>query len=379
MLLKELLERPRPASNLRLYDPFRELDHDELVDAVVDFANADIDGQRHILFGVNAGAVEGTGVVGIKESAMAYLKKAHRLFSSGIDPALEVAFMFDKISGKLVAALEIDDCDNGPYAIDPDFFNTLAIDQAALKKSAAAKNNRADEAAEPIPVSVTFTEPPGSELLELPVPDTSNPPSAQEKQPTKQGIDWKKALRDTVETVNTGIFNLTHGRQQGADARSDNSRVETLRDKLDGADKQFVDANNYYFFEEKAVKVNLTVCNKDVVGIEGATIEISLPRSEDFDVADRVYSRPDDDSPLKEADMCTYPEVRRGKGGIWVRGSLGLLVPDKPKPAFESALRLAVGPSMAGRKVGLSWAIRGQDKKVLDKGTLKIRFARDAA
>jgi hypothetical protein len=379
MLLKELLERPRPASNLRLYDPFRDLDHDELVDAVVDFANANLDGQRHILFGVNAGAVEGTGVVGIKESAMAQLKKAHRLFSAGIDPALEVAFMFDKIHGKLVGALEIDGCDNGPYAIDPDFFDTLAIDQAALKESAAAKNNRADEAAEPIPVSVTFTEPPGSELLELPVPDTSNPPSAREKQPTKQGIDWKKALRDTVETVNTGIFNLTHGRQQGADARSDKSRVETLRDKLDGADKQFVDANNYYFFEEKAVKVNLTVCNKDVVGIEGATIEISLPRSEDFDVADRVYSRPDDDSPLKEADMCTYPEVRRGKGGIWVRGSLGLLVPDKPKPAFESALRLAVGPSMAGRKVGLSWAIRGQDKKVLDKGTLKIRFARDAA
>ena len=377
MLLKELLERPRPASNLRLYDPFRELEHDELVDAVVDFANADIDGQRHILFGVNAGAVEGTGVVGIEETAMAYLKKAHRLFSAGIDPALDLAFMFDKINGKLVGALEIDGCDNGPYAIDPDFFDTLAIDQAALKEAAASKKNRAEEAAEPIPVSVTFTEPPGCELLELPVPDTSNPPSAREKQPAKQGIDWKKAIRDTVETVNTGIFNLTHGRQSGA--ASDRSRVETLLDKLGGADKQFVDANNFYFFEEKAVKVNLTVCNKDVVGIEDATIEISLPRADDFDVADRVYSRPDDDSPLKEADMCTYPEVRRGKGGIWVRGSLGLLVPDKPKPAFESALRLAVGPSMAGRKVGVSWAIRGQDKKILDKGILKIRFARGAA
>ncbi len=379
MLLKELLQRPRPASNLRLYDPFLDLDHDELVDAVVDFANAGINGQRHILFGVNAGAVEGTGIVGINESAMTYLKKAHRLFSAGIDPALELAFIFDKINGKLVGALEIDDCDNGPYAIDPDFFDTLAMDQAALKENTAAKNTRADEAAEPVPVSVTFTEPPGSELLELPVPDTSNPPSAQEKQPAKQGIDWKKALRDTVETVNTGIFNLTHGRQQGADAGSDKSRIDTLRDKLRGADKQFVDATNYYYFEEKAVKVNLTVCNKDVAGIEGATIEISLPRAADFDVADRVYSRPDDDSPLREADMCTYPEVRRSKGGVWVRGSLGLLVPDKPKPAFESALRLAVGPSMAGRKVGLSWSIRGQDKKVLDKGTLKIRFSRDTA
>ncbi|MCZ6895461.1 MAG: hypothetical protein O7H40_15625, partial [Gammaproteobacteria bacterium] len=61
MLLKQLLERPRPASNLLVYDPFRDLDNDELADKVVRLANTEVEGPRHILFGINAGAVEGTG------------------------------------------------------------------------------------------------------------------------------------------------------------------------------------------------------------------------------------------------------------------------------------------------------------------------------
>ncbi len=376
MLLKQLLERPRPASNLLVYDPFRDLDNDELADKVVRLANTEVEGPRHILFGVNAGAVEGTGLVGIDESVMAALKKASRLLSAQIDPDLDLAFMFDKINGKLIGALEIDGCDNGPYAIDPDFFDTMALTESSIRKNAEPKHNGADEVAEPIEISVTFSEPPGCELLELPVPDTSNPPSAREEQQTKPSTGWKKALRDTVETVNTGIFRLTHGRQPGD---SDKSRVNALLDILDGASNQFVDADNYYFFEEKAVKVNLTVCNKDILDVKDASIEISLPRARDFDVADHLYICPDDDSPLKEAEMVNYPEVRRSKGGIWVRSSLGLLATGKPQPAFETGLRLVVGPSMAGRKVGLSYTIRGENKQVLDKGTIKIKFAKVAA
>ncbi len=374
MLLKQLLERPRPASNLLVYDPFRDLDNDELADKVVRLANAEVEGPRHILFGINAGAVEGTGLVGIDEGVMAALKKASRLLSAQIDPDLDLAFMFDKINGKLIGALEIDGCDNGPYAIDPDFFDTMALTQSAIRKDAAPQQPSADEVVEPIEISVAFSEPPGCELLELPVPDTSNPPSAREEQQTKPSTGWKKALRDTVETVNTGIFRLTHRGQLAAD--SDKSRVNVLLDILDGASNQFVDADNYYFFEEKAVKVNLTVCNKDILDVKDASIEISLPRARDFDVADHLYICPDDDSPLKEAEMVNYPEVRRSKSGIWVRGSLGLLATDKPRPAFETGLRLVVGPSMEGRKVGVSYTIRGENKQVLNKGTIKIKFGR---
>ena len=38
-------------------DPFREQDQEELVKEVIGLANADVDGPRYILFGINAGAM----------------------------------------------------------------------------------------------------------------------------------------------------------------------------------------------------------------------------------------------------------------------------------------------------------------------------------
>ncbi len=88
MLLRQLLKSLKTSSKLLVYDPFRALDQEELVKEVIGLANADVDGPRNILFGVNAGAIEGGGIVGIAESAMADLKKSHRLLSALIEPVL---------------------------------------------------------------------------------------------------------------------------------------------------------------------------------------------------------------------------------------------------------------------------------------------------
>ncbi|MCH7636438.1 MAG: hypothetical protein IIA12_02065, partial [Proteobacteria bacterium] len=117
MILTQLLQQPTTSSKLLVCDPFRVPDQEELVKEVIGLANADVDGPRYILFGANPGAMEGSGVVGIAESAMADLKKAHRLLSVLIEPVVHLAFIFDRINGKLVGALEIDGCDEGPYVV----------------------------------------------------------------------------------------------------------------------------------------------------------------------------------------------------------------------------------------------------------------------
>ena len=71
MLIRQLLESPKTTSDLVVYDPFKAPDREELVKEVIGLANADIEGPRHLLFGVNPGAVEGQGIVGIPETAMA--------------------------------------------------------------------------------------------------------------------------------------------------------------------------------------------------------------------------------------------------------------------------------------------------------------------
>lgn len=44
------------------------------------------------------------------------LTKAHRAVSALVKPIVHLAFIFDKIEGRLVGALEIDGCDDGPDA-----------------------------------------------------------------------------------------------------------------------------------------------------------------------------------------------------------------------------------------------------------------------
>ena len=59
--------------------------------------------------------MKGSKVVGIKDDAAAALKKAHRLISAQIEPVVSLAFIFDRINGKLAGALEIDGGEDGPF------------------------------------------------------------------------------------------------------------------------------------------------------------------------------------------------------------------------------------------------------------------------
>ncbi len=173
-------------------DPFREQDQEELVREVIGLANADVDGPRYILFGVNAGGMEGSGIVGIDESAMAELKKAHRLVSALIEPILHLAFIYDRINSKLVGALEIDGCDEGPYAVGKDFSEKLSRGQCWIREgrelravepadlAPVSKPKVTKKPAKPPPIEVGFNDQPVCKLLEMPVPDTSDPPFSQE-------------------------------------------------------------------------------------------------------------------------------------------------------------------------------------------------------
>jgi hypothetical protein len=381
MLLRQLLEYPKSSSKLLVYDPFRKLDREELVKEVIGLANADVDGPRNILFGVNAGAIEGRGIVGIAESAMADLKKSHRLISALIEPVLHLAFIYDRINGKLVGTLEIDGCDDGPYVVGQDFSENLSrghswiregrelrvVDSTDLAQFSARKEADQPTKAAEIPtkaaeapvITVGFNDDLDCQLLEMPVPDTSDPPFAQDKREIKQHL-VRAPNHDSV-------------------AESDEYDTDTQTDLFRETGVLFDNAENYYYLEEKALKLNLTVCNEGTEGIEGVSIELGFPRVPDFDVADQLYMSPFDKRPSYEVKNQGYPKVEHRDSAIMVSSSLGALAPDRPAMAFKCALRLAVGPRMVRRKLAILYELRGQNGQSLGKGRLKIRFVKESA
>ena len=381
MLLNQLLQQPKTSSGMLVYDPFRDPDPEELVKEVIGLANAAVDGPRYILFGVNPGAVEGSGVVGITDSAMADLKMAHRLLSALIEPVIHLAFIFDRINGKLVGALEIDGCEEGPFTVGQVFSKTLTrgqcwirdgrelqdIDHSDLDKKVA---DQPAKPTEPIFVSVGFNDQPDCKVLELDIPDTSNPPFSGDKKQIKQPRNLKTMIKDTIGTVTTQILRLR------PDHENDNA-ADT--DELGETNTLFIDADNHYFFEEKALQLNLAVCNTGEEGVENVIVELGFPRLDDFDVADRLYTSPFDKRTPFELSQLGYPEVDRRDDAILVQSEIETLIPGVPQSAFGCALRMAVGPGMQGRKVAIKWTLRRQDKKKIDTGRLKMVFGKIAA
>ena len=377
MLLKQMLEAPTTSSNLVVFDPFQAFDREALIKEVIGLANSPVDGPRNILFGVNPGALNGDRIVGIPDSAVIDLKRAHRLVSTMIEPFLELAFIFDRINGKLVGTLEIGGCEFGPYFLAQDLSDELRrgvcwvredrelrqIERRELQNGHAANDEEVVEAVTPedVSLSVGFGNDPDCEFIEVTVPDTSDPPFA-EAGDSGDASRFTQALKDTVGTVTSRLMRIANG------GRGTAEQAEDAGKEIEQA------ARKHYFYEERAVKVDLCIRNESDVDIRDLNVEIALPKVAGFDVADRIYTNPFGKREEIELRRLKYPEVEHRDDSILVRHSIICVPAEKTQALFTTSLRIAVGPKARGRKVAMQYVIRGPNGKRLSDGRLKVRL-----
>ncbi len=374
MLLKQLLESPVASSNLAVFDPFGSIDRESLVKEVIGLANARTEGPRNILFGVNPGAMNGESIIGIPDSAVGDLKRAHRLVSAQVEPLLELAFIFDRINGKLVGALEIDGCDYGPYFLAQDLSDELRRGACWLREDRELRevprhelmNGHASPAEddavvllpEDVSFSIGFNDDPDCEFIEVDVPDTSDPPFPvpdETDTETRKSSNLTQAIKDTVSTVTTRILKIA---QPGDDASAQVAE----------------DANRHFFYEDRAVKLEFCIRNESDVDAADLSIELGFPKLKGFDIADRICLSPFDKRTDAEIKAMGYPEVEHREDSIMVRSTVGLLPAEKTQTLLGTSLRVAVGPKALGRKVATQYIVRGPDGRRLSDGRLKVRL-----
>jgi len=382
MLLKQMLVSPTTSSELLVYDPFQSFDRESLVKEVIGLANARVDGPRNILFGVNAGSVNGTKIVGIPDSAVGDLKRAHRLVSGLVEPLLDLAFIFDRIDGKLVGALEIDGCEFGPYFLAQDLSEELrrgacwqrdggalvAIDRRELMNG----HTQAGEEVAPVvlpdnvPMSVGFNNDPDCEFIEVPVPDSSNPPFAEEGAggETRKSRNIAQTLKDTMR-LTTQMLKM---------AKTDQSPDTVSSDADDDGEEIAEAARKHYFYEECAAKVDLCIRNDSDIDIEDLAVELGLPRLPGLDVADRIYTSPFDKRSANTVNRLSYPDVEYRDDAMFVRTTVGLIPANHTQALLGTSLRFAVGTEALGKKLALRYVLRAADGRRLCEGRVKIRF-----
>jgi hypothetical protein len=387
VLLQQLIQQPIPSSKLVIFDSFRMPEPSELVKEVIGLANADVEGPRYILFGVNPGAIGGSKVVGIKDDAAAALKKAHRVISAQIEPVISLAFIFDKIDGKLAGALEIDSGEDGPFVPGEAFSAGIAGEQTWVREgrelrvvdiselgSEPARESTGDHAeviaAEPIEVpniDVGFDEDPKCEVIDLSIPDSSNPPFADEESEAGSQTSLTQTVKTAVNTMTTRLVGLA-GRRSQDEEDSGTDVVKAAQDLIS-------EASNHYYYEEKALPLNFSVINTGSHAVDDLHIEFGFPKIEDFDIADRIHMSPFDKSSHPATRNQGYPEVVDNGKGIFVRNHIGTLEPAARTPALRRRIRMAVGPRAQMKKMAIRYILRSGDD-VIGEGRLKIQFGK---
>jgi hypothetical protein len=380
MLLQQLIQQPITSSKLVVCDPFRMPEPAELVKEVIGLANADIDGPRYILFGVNSAGMEGGKIVGIKDDAAAALKKAHRLVSAQIEPVVALAFIFDRINGKLAGALEIDGGEDGPFVPCEGVSAELSNGQTWVRQGRDLRvvdigDLDPIEASDPVApaepleipdIDVGFGEDPNCDLIELTIPDTSDPPFLGEKNDHGNQTSLTETLKSAVNTMTTRIAGLARGLSKDADPDSSTDILKAAQDLI-------TESENHYYYEEKALKLNFSVFNTGSHPVDDLHIEFGFPKADDFDIADRIHASPFDKSSHPATRNQTYPSVECAGSAIIVRNKIGVLEPAVPMPALRSPIRMAVRPGMRKRKIAILYTLRRGDE-MISEGRLKIKF-----
>jgi len=380
MLLQQLIQQPITSSKLVVCDPFRMPEPAELVKEVIGLANADVDGPRYILFGINPGGMEGKKVVGIKDDAAADLKKAHRLISAQIEPVVALAFIFDRINGKLAGALEIDGGEDGPFVPGEEVSAELAHGQTWVRQGrdlhvvdiselGSAEASDPEAPAEPLEIpdiDVGFGEDPDCDLIELSIPDTSDPPFLGEKNDAGSQTSLTETLKNAVNTMTTRIVGLARGLSKDTDPNSSTDVVKAAQDLI-------TESENHYYYEERALQLNFSVFNTGSHLLDDLQIEFGFPKLDDFDIAERIHMSPFDKSAHPATRNRGYPNVKSASSGIIVRNRIGVLEPAVPTSALRCPIRMAVGPRMQKRKIAVLYTLRRGDE-VISEGRLKIKF-----
>lgn len=165
-----------------------------------------------------------------------------------------------------------------------------------------------------------------------------------------------------------------HVRAHGADSEFDSRDLKTLVDVHDKGTMESAAADDYFFYEEKALKLNLTICNQETEALADVEMSLAFPRLKGFELVDHLYAPPGNDNASAGSDQSDYPAVQKLKKGAVAVVQLGNLAPNISRQVLACPLRLAVGPAMAGKKVAIKYTLQAKNKQNISQGRLKIEF-----
>ncbi len=354
---------------------------EHLVRQVMALANADLEGPRWLVFGVEHGAAGAMAVIGLSRPDEAWLARQVQVCMEAIEPRLDLEIVTTRIADAPVAALVIKSCGDPPYVAGDaapaplragecwlfDAQGMRLATRSDLDALYATRRQRLQDT-----VLVGLGDDPRCDDLEIQLPDAANPPSRIAALQLRSAIAATRAATATIGREDTALARLAHARIFGAETPYRRQGMDTLVRSLKAVPEEYRDADLHYRFETRAVRLNLCIMNARSTALTDVLIEVALPAVPGLAVATRTHPAPGAAAVADEP----YPEVIAGADAVRVRSSLARLAPGARSAAFPSPLRIAVDGSMAGRKIAIRYALTAAELAAPACGRLRARFRR---
>lgn len=386
MILDNLLNQPPDTLEIcvraRAYGSSGRAD---LIRDVIGLANLPGSEPRFIIIGASR---EEGGVVatGLDDRALAEIENYADLVRQYIEPEPRVRIECGSVKGKVIAVLQISGCDNPPYMVATDLSQDMKTGACVIREPGlfrAARRRDLDrmygarvaaepefEVAAPL-VQIGFNNDPCKAQFVTRLPDLLGFPSAIAAKRLQDQIRVVKAAGERNVT-DSSVARLVHAQQYGAELPYDERGVNTLVENYNSVADEFHDADEYFFHETNALKLSFCIRNNSEQMLENLTVVLTLPVVDEFRVVEHLCAAPGSERSRHESDLLGYPEVSYYKAAAQVRQDIEQLPPGAERPLFESALRVALAPNIAGKKIAIRYALHGRGLATPQEGVLKL-------
>lgn len=346
---------------------------------VMALANADVDGPRYIIVGVEIDSDGNRSFRPVDARDFDGKPDYVSLVGGHIEPPLPIRYERAYINGQQVGCFEIADCRERPYMMRTDFSDTLRRGDAYLRvNDAVIKMGRQhllsqfkglfQTSVSANSIEVGFAGEVIHKDLHLRCQDLTKLPSAL----AAEKLD--ELMRAQIETKGSGedsiMARMMHARLYGSDDPYVSRSPEELLIEKGQVRSRFAEEDRQYMFGSNAERIQTVVYNQSDEAILDASFVMLMPQDDELFVADRptdAAQRLDDDS--------KYPAVDVLENAIRITQRIGDIPAGKPFEIFRSPILVCAGPGLAGRRFGVRYALSGRNLRAPAKGKLRLLFA----
>jgi hypothetical protein len=359
---------------------YRKDAHEDLLTDVLAMANADVEGDRHIVVGVKHRPDGTREFLGIAPADFVDPATYQQLVHANIEPEINLDYFGQEIGGVRVGVFKISGCTEQPYMMKKDFGKLRAGEAFVRRGSQQTRLTRPDldrmlarrtrNGPQGTDLVVSFSE--DTVLTEITLTALRELELASDR--AKQKIE--EILREREEQQrNPGLrafgpavlSSLAFASPFG-DRPYHTRTDDELRENLKHLKEAYSEDDRYELFENHAFRLNVYVRNDGTQYVEDATVELQIPKVSGLRVASRMYPQPSRDplgmdrvQHLLTAVGTGYPSVTEKGGSIIAGYHHTSLKHRRITKAFPEPLRIAVFPELVGGTLQLEFAIHGRN------------------